>query len=89
VILTYADWASAHQMSKLSRELRAVTFDRATTPVTNASRVYNNDLILDSCDTEPDAGTLFNFQKWYGEKPLIYKPNFRSSYFRHSGIIFY
>jgi chaperone BCS1 len=76
-------------MSKLSRELRAVTFDRATTPVTDASSRDHSNPTSDRNDTGTIVGTSFNFQKWYGEKPLIYKPNSRSRYLCHGGIVFH
>ncbi|KAF1936202.1 hypothetical protein EJ02DRAFT_470627 [Clathrospora elynae] len=86
---TYVDWASAHQMTQLSRELRAVTFDQTTTSATSLARIRDSDPKSDECDVETGVVAPFNFQKWYCKTPLIYKPNFRGKYFRHSGRVFH
>jgi hypothetical protein len=40
---------------------------------------------------EGDAGAItpFNFQRWCGKNALIYKPDYNSKYFRHSGNTFH
>jgi chaperone BCS1 len=74
-------------MTKLSRELKAVTFDPAST----SQILFNHDKISYPCN-EPDVTNedgLFNFQKWYSNNPLIYKPNFNSKYFSYGGCWFH
>jgi chaperone BCS1 len=74
-------------MTKLSRELKAVTFDPASTP----QILCDHDKISYPCK-EPDVPNvdgLFNFQRWYSNTPLIYKPNFNSKYFSYGGYWFH
>jgi chaperone BCS1 len=71
-------------MTAVSRDLKAVTFDSAS-PFLLLS---DEPKIYDESDL-PSQNDLFNFQKWYSTKPLIFKPNFRSTYFWSHGNWFY
>jgi chaperone BCS1 len=82
-----ADWASTHEMTKLSRELKAVTFDSASTPQTLCNHENTSNPCNGSDVTDLDG--LFNFQKWYSNSPLVYKPNFSSKYFSYGGYWFH
>jgi chaperone BCS1 len=82
---TSKDWATAHQMTEVGRELKAVTFDSAS-PFTLLS---NEDCKMFDESGLPSQNTLFNFQEWYSTRPLIFKPNFRGTYFWSHGNWFY
>jgi chaperone BCS1 len=70
-------------MTKRSRELRAVTFDSSSPFTTLCNR---EDKTESARETEVlSVNGLFNFQKWYTNNPLVYKPNFSSKYFSHNG----
>lgn len=80
-----SDWASTHQMTTASRELKAVSID-SDAP---ASTLFNADGDIKTSDgTNRNCG-LFDFRTWYGKSPLVYKPNFSSRYFFHNGCLFH
>jgi chaperone BCS1 len=60
-------------MTMCSRELKATTVD--------SSLPRDRDEAVD----DGNADSLFDYRKWYGREPLIYKPNFSSHYFVHNG----
>jgi chaperone BCS1 len=76
-------------MIKLSRKLKAVTFDSSST--LRSGTLHDNEDSLSHIDEDDVSNTtgLFNFHKWNSKSPLIYKPNFTSRYFSHNGHLFH
>jgi chaperone BCS1 len=76
-------------MTKLSRELKAVTFDSSST--SKSGTLHDNEDSLSQIDEDDlsNATGLFNFHKWHSKSPLIYKPNFTRKYFSHNGHLFH
>jgi chaperone BCS1 len=76
-------------MTKLSRELKAVTFDSSLTSKSGTHQDNENRSNQIEDEDLSNVVGLFNFQKWHSKSPLIYKPNFTRRYFSHNGHLFH
>jgi chaperone BCS1 len=74
-------------MTKVSRELKAITFDPNSFPSVLCT---DGGVAVIPDEADPfSSRTLFNFQKWGKKNALIYKPNFSGAWFFHHSRCFY
>ncbi|KAH8704516.1 P-loop containing nucleoside triphosphate hydrolase protein [Phaeosphaeriaceae sp. PMI808] len=70
-------------MTRSSRELKAVTLDSSSP--SKVPRGQDDEINTSDEPATPTTGGWFNFEDWYRNDPLIYKPNFSGKYFSHHG----
>jgi chaperone BCS1 len=75
-------WISAQRVTEVSRDLKAAT------STTGRRDDHDEDESDDDDDDVLDESGLFKYEKWSGNSPIRYEPNFGDNHFTHNGHYF-